>query len=95
MKPIKVNYKSNGKPSSTTISLSIAEFYAYSVKETDNTGEPMPIDEVRKIVQDFVNNSDRCKYEHINKYLIETALLNKAKINYQMTILKDMKKGKK
>lgn len=94
MKPIKVNYKSNGKPSSTTINPSIAEFYAYSVQEP-KTGEPMPIDEVRKIVQDFVNNSDRCKYEHINKYLIETALLNKAKINYQMTILKDMKTGKK
>lgn len=78
---IKVNYKSLGKPTSTTIDYALAEFYVNSLGENCLL---LSLEEIRKIVQKAVNENTPDSREElvISKYFLERLLLELALVNY-------------
>ena len=72
--PIKVNYIGDtGKRTTTTLNYPICRFYAHECHR-DKLHTTLTVNEIRQLVQDFVNNTDRKFFK--NKFAIESVLLN-------------------
>lgn len=89
MKPIKVNYRTlDGKPTSTTVAGSIAEFYAKAagfelveyVQDKDGYQQRLT-KAIQQLVNEQAHKTNACELE-LNKNFIERLLLSKAKQLY-------------